>query len=153
MNIYSPKPIADYRDRHGSYSQMLTEDLAAWNLIWLSMPAADLLLDATVPFKDFTSQFDSQAVGSLLALACFYTEDGEPVASLMGPSPVAFVQDLQDRCVLSETKCWTFLGGQVWMDTMVARAYESEGKSDIFQAAKKSANVIIADFGLKRRVH
>jgi hypothetical protein len=152
MNIYSPKPIEDYRDRHGSYTQMLTEDMGAWNLIWLSMPTVDLLLDTTVPLKEFTAQFNSQAAGSLIALAAFFTEDGKSISSLMGPSPVAFAQDLQDRYDLAESKCWTFLGGQVWIDTMMARAYESEGKSDIFQAAKQSANVIIADFGLKRRV-
>ncbi len=61
------------------------------------------------------------------------------------------MQDLQDRCDLARSKCWEALGGQTWIDTMVARAYESEGKSDIFQAAKQSANVIIADFVLKRR--
>jgi hypothetical protein len=152
MNIYSPRPLEDYRDRHGSYSQMLTEDPAGWNLIWLSMPAADLLLDASVPIKDFTVQFDSRAAGSLQGLASLYTEDMKPIASLMGPSPIRFVQDLQDRCDITSGKCWEYLGGQSWIDTMVARAYESEGKSDIFQVAKHSANVIIADFVLKRRV-
>jgi hypothetical protein len=152
MNIYSPKPIEDYRDRHGSYTQLLTEDEAGWNLIWLSLPAVDLILDLSVPLKDLNAQFDSRAAGSVMTLASFYTDEGKQISTFMGPSPVRFVQDLQDNYDLAGSKCWEVLGGQSWVDTMVARAYESEGKSDIFQAAKQSANVIIADFGLKRRV-
>ncbi len=152
MNIYSPKPIEDYRDRFGSLSQMLTEDVAGWNMIWLSLPTADLILDLSVSIKDFTAQFNLRAAGAVMALASFYNDEGKQISTFMEPSPVKFVQDLQDHYDLAGSKCWEILGGQSWVDTMVARAYESEGKSDIFQAAKQSANVIIADFGLKRRV-
>ncbi len=153
MNIYSPKPIGAYRDRHGTLSQMLTDSTEAWNLIWLSLPKVDDLLNPDVDIHEFLEGLNTGAAGSLRALAIFRSDDeGEPISSFMGPSPVKFVQDLQDHFDLSRTVCWNVLGGQAWIDTMMARAFESEGKSDIFQAAKQSANVIIADFGRKRNV-
>lgn len=151
VNIYSPKPLQSYTVTVGSHVYRVAKTIPEWNLIWLSLPKVDELLDPGLVITEWAKGFDWTGSGHLAALASFHVE-GCSVADLMGPSPIQFVQDLQDlRDLPASKQMWTHLGGQAWIDMMVARAYQSAGMSEVLAAAKKSSNVILADFRAKRR--
>lgn len=142
---YSPRPLADYVAKGGTLLYCPATDLPAWNLIWLAMPSVDMILDPNLVFEEFAKLTDFKRMGRLSALA-----RAEGVVEAMGRSPVAFVQDLQDldsEFVQRELK----MHGQSVIDTMTARAYQSAGLAEVFEAAKVESNVIVADFVARRR--
>lgn len=151
MNIYSPKPLESYTVNVGSQVYRVAKTIPEWNLIWLSLPKVDELLEPNLVITEWAKGFDFKGSGHLSALASFYTESCS-VADLMGPSPVQFVQDLQDfRDLPASKEMWAHLGGLAWIDMMTARAYQSAGMSEVLAAARESSNVILADFRARRQ--
>jgi|GEM_PF-3631028 len=152
MRTYSPRPLEDYKSQGETLVYRPAETLEAWNLIWLSIPLMDRLLDPNHDFTALAAELNFKQVGYMQAMSRFTCDDQETlVADLMGPSPLKFVQDLQDLINLPGLNFWAEMGGQTWVDTMVARAYLSAGLADVHEAAAKSANVIVADFAARRR--
>jgi hypothetical protein len=154
MRCYSPQPQASYAFKAGdsTFTPVPLDNPVAWNLVWLSLPQVDQMLDPQINFPTWSDSFNSYGAGSLRALSKFSSPDGVTVASLMGQSPIEFVQALQDHFNLPGLSFWECLGGQTWIDTMLARAYQADGMADIYAAAANSANVIVADFVKKVRM-
>ena len=151
---YSPQPQEAYVYRRGSaeYYSADPDNPAAWNLVWLSLPWVDGIPAGTFSLKEAADGKYAVGVGALAAFSTFRSDEGVPLARLMGPSPTAFVQDLQDHFDLPALSFWQAIGGQTWIETMTARAYQSEGLADVYAAAAASTNVVLADFRLKRKV-
>ena len=153
MRTYSPQPIGDYLIRVGEHTFPVDEDrLAAWNLIWLSIPQVDDMLDPKLDRKKFFESFPSGAAGGLAGIEMSVSYQGIPLERVMGQSAVAFVTDYQEMFDYQLTAGWKQLGGQDWLDTMMRRAYQADGLSSVYEAAASSANVILADFTSMRRL-
>ncbi len=154
MRCYSPHPQEAYSCGGSTFTHRPAPlgDIVAWNLIWLSVPVVDDLLQQDLNVVSYFARANPRATGMLCAISRFDNMAGVTIASIMGQSPIQFVQDFQDYFDLPSLLSWGILGGQAWIDCMVARAYSADGMADVYEAAAKSANVIVADFTLKRRV-
>ncbi|MBP9174099.1 MAG: DUF1566 domain-containing protein [Rhizobiales bacterium] len=144
--------MEDYKCEGDTVTYRACDTLAAWNLIWLSLPQVDQLLNPKLDFVEFAKGFDFGNVGRLTALSRWPTDDGQTgVAEMMGPSPIQFVQDLQDYLNLPASSIWLPLGGQAWIDTMVARAYQVDDMADAYKAAQSSSKIVLVDFSSEKK--
>jgi len=69
----------------------------------------------------------------------------------MGQAAVSFVQALQDEFDLPSERAWKALGGQTWLDTMVARAYLADGMAETYKAAQSSNKIVLVDFSSENK--
>ena len=147
MRCYSPKPMEAYAINAGGTLWPAAENPVQWNLIWLSFPEYDKIIEPEFNVTQF--QLGGRK-GALQAWVFMWMCNTPPLNTLMGQSAVEFVQDLQDKLDISDA--YKSMGGQTWLDTMTRRAYESDGLGDIYTVAMKSANVVLADFTARREV-
>ncbi len=154
MRCYSPEPHSKYCITTGDFTYRLVDEgrPAAWNLVWLSVPQVDDLLDPNLDRNKFYDTLPSAAIGGLSAASCAISESLTfTVESIMGQSAVAFVTDYLEMFDFQSTSGWKLLGGQAWLDTMMRRAYLSDGMSEAYAAAKSSDKILLVDFSLRRK--
>lgn len=151
MKCYSPKPESKYRltlyqDWHGLNPG---GSPYVWNALWLAFPEVDALLNPETDPAQWFENFPSERLGTFRGVL---NRSNRALSEVMGDSPTQFVQafidhfDLPDR-VGDSRYDWQQTYADMW-----ERAYQAEGMSEVYEAAKTNANVILADFTLKRRV-
>lgn len=152
MREYSLRPEKDYKN-FTDYEVNRDGDTTTWNLIWLACPKVDLMLDGSTAYFD-KATYEPWLEGSLFVLAKYgWGSNGKTVPEIMGDSPIRFVDEFVANFTLpAKPTKWPEFSWDHICETMRERAYLSEGLSAQYDAAKESANVILADFTLKKRV-
>lgn len=144
VKCYSPQPQSAYvwRNKAAEYRPVPLDQPQAWNLVWLSIPGVDKMLEPGFSIMDATNYFNPEAIGALSGFWSFQVDH----AHIMGTSPIEFVQAFQDTFDLTKLRAWQLLDGQKWIETMMARAYQVDEMADVYAAAQSSRNIVLVDF-------
>lgn|SRR3990167_4072703 len=153
--IYSPKHFTEYsKDKDGKpdgIGMWMMDDIAAWNLAWLSFPALDLYLDPAVTHDEIMAEIPVPMLGYVTGLVGKDTVKAYPelrTALFAHPSRLKPVLDSIDLLQTLAGKT----GGTEWVATIYQRLGELVGETLTQPIVHRvQGNVVYPDFAAKRQ--